>query len=225
MMFICEKNKEYKPFARPGSGMTSNIHLTYTPCLIMRMVQGILSSRSFLARRKMVFLNFATIVLACCCIALYPCPAQASSSLQGGYSAVVVKIKDGDTFEVQHGHATELIRLWGVDTPEWDQPFSRQAKNFLKKMLLNRQVDIEPLSLDIYGRTVARVYLFDVDIGQILVEKGYAWVHIYYCNRKICSHWKKLEREARRKKIGLWQQDKPVPPWQWKKRKKRAGKR
>lgn len=45
-----------------------------------------------------------------------------------------------------------------------------------------------------------------------MVKNGYAWwFEKYSSNQKI----KELEAEARRKKVGLWAENNPTSPWQW----------
>jgi endonuclease YncB( thermonuclease family) len=62
------------------------------------------------------------------------------------------------------------------------------------------------------------------DVGELVVNKeivksGYAWVYRKYCDQEFCTDWAELERIARDSKMGLWQDKKPVPPWEWRKRK------
>lgn len=135
------------------------------------------------------------------------------------FNASVTKIIDGDTFEISTLGKRKTIRLWGIDTPEWDQPYSGKAKKFLKDNLLKKQLIVQPLNYDEFGRLVATVFLKDDNFNQLLIEKGLAWVHIYYCNEEICNSWKMLEKNARNKRIGLWRQSDPIPPWQWKQKK------
>lgn len=134
--------------------------------------------------------------------------------------ATVIKIIDGDSLEVSHNGRSNSIRLYGIDSPEWQQPYSRKARFYLEKLLLGNDVLLEELYIDKFGRSVALVYYQGNSVNQLLVEKGLAWVHIYYCHKKICEHWKILEQVARTKKLGLWKEKKPVPPWVWKKSKK-----
>lgn len=134
------------------------------------------------------------------------------------FNATVTKIIDGDTFEISTLGRKKTIRLWGVDTPEWDQPFSNKAKKFLINTLLRQQLIVQPRYYDKFGRLIATVFLKNYNFNQLLVEKGFAWVHIYYCNEEICLLWRRLEKNARENRIGLWSQSHPVPPWQWKKK-------
>ncbi len=133
------------------------------------------------------------------------------------FTARVYHIVDGDSLLVNVKGKKIAIRLWGIDTPEENQPFSRDAERFTRRLLHNRTVQVHPVERDDYGRLVARVIVGRTDISQELVRSGWAWVHIYYCRKLICHSWKVLERKARRDKKGLWEDKHPIAPWEWKK--------
>ncbi|RAX28924.1 UNVERIFIED_CONTAM: hypothetical protein DQE83_29115, partial [Escherichia coli] len=63
--------------------------------------------------------------------------------IQQQYSARVVKIIDGDSFQVSHHGKHVNIRLYGIDAPEWRQPFSRSAKKYLQSILQGEVVDVQ----------------------------------------------------------------------------------
>src|SRR6202451_4268765 len=85
-------------------------------------------------------------------------------------------IIDGDTLEI---HGTR-IRLWGVDAPESGQlcrgddslqyRCGAKAANDLDAFIAQRPVRCLPVSLDQYGRTVARCSVDDIDLGDWLVR-------------------------------------------------------
>ena len=136
------------------------------------------------------------------------------------YQGIVVKIIDGDSLIVMHRGERETIRLYGIDSPEWNQPFAQLAKNYLENTVLNKKVVVERLYSDSYGRSIALLSLRNVNLNEELVANGFVWVHKYYCKMKICSKWWSLEKQARNSKRGLWQEKDPIPPWIWKHRKK-----
>lgn len=136
------------------------------------------------------------------------------------FSASVKKVIDGDSLLVTTDRGNIEVRLYGVDCPEYDQPFSREAKVFTQKAVLGKKVMIEPVTEDSYGRTVAVVAKGEDTVNRELVQAGLAWVYPRYCRKAVCTSWKKDERTARDEKIGLWQETQPNPPWQWKKTKR-----
>ena len=132
------------------------------------------------------------------------------------FSAQVVKVVDGDSLELSHQGKKLRVRLWGIDTPEWQQEFSHKAKAFTSSRVQGQWVELQPKAWDKYGRLVAVVKVGGQTLNEELLREGLAWVHIYYCKEPICRGWRQLEKEARMARRGLWQSDTPVPPWKWK---------
>jgi endonuclease YncB( thermonuclease family) len=79
-------------------------------------------------------------------------------------------------------------------------------------------VEVEDVTTDQYGRTVGIVWQEGNNVNEEMVRAGYAWVYRWYCNKPICEYWLTLENEAKTRKIGLWQEQNPIPPWLWSRR-------
>ena len=72
----------------------------------------------------------------------------------------VVRVVDGDTYDVLAGGVVYRVRLLGVDAPEQDQPFGYQAGDSVTRLLQpERPVLLTRRGLDLYGRTLATVRL------------------------------------------------------------------
>ncbi|MCS3632011.1 hypothetical protein GGP55_002624 [Salinibacter ruber] len=67
-----------------------------------------------------------------------------------------------------------------------------------------------------YGRAVARIEAEGSDLGAMLIGDGLAWHYDEYAPNE--SEYRRLERQARNAKRGLWSQSNPVPPWEWRDR-------
>ena len=50
-----------------------------------------------------------------------------------------------------------------------------------------------------------------------MVKLGYAWAYKQYLKRPYASEYIDAENEARNKKLGLWKQANPQPPWEFRK--------
>ncbi|EKD34243.1 MAG: nuclease [uncultured bacterium] len=131
------------------------------------------------------------------------------------FSASVRKIIDGDSLVVATAHDTIEVRLYGVDCPEYDQPFSREAKRFTEDRVLGKKVMIEPVARDSYGRLVAVVVRDNKVLNKDLVQAGLAWVYPGYCKKSFCRSWKESENFAHKERRGLWHDKHPDPPWRW----------
>ena len=144
------------------------------------------------------------------------CAYVMSTEISLAKKAYVVKVIDGDSLLVQHENGEKVqFRFYGIDSPEYDQPYSKAAKMYLQNYLLGKTIHYTKVTRDKYGRYIVIVQYKGNIINEKLVTKGYAWVYPKYCKKKMCSKWKNLEKKAQKKKYGLWQEPTPVSPWTW----------
>jgi endonuclease YncB( thermonuclease family) len=127
-------------------------------------------------------------------------------------------VADGDTITVLHNGRSEKIRLWGIDCPEKNQDFGSKAKHITSILVFAKLVEVEPVTVDRYGRTVAFVRVGDTVVNEELIRQGLARVFTRYCDRPVCERWEHLETEAREARRGLWSMPDPVPPWELRRR-------
>lgn len=132
--------------------------------------------------------------------------------------ALVVAIHDGDTVSVvRSGDSAReevRIRLASIDAPEKGQAFGGHAKRALSQLAYRQYVRLWEFGQDKYGRTLARLYRSDdgLDINLELVRRGFAWHYLRYSNESALSA---AEQTARSRRLGLWNDESPVPPWQY----------
>ncbi|NBY70666.1 MAG: thermonuclease family protein [Betaproteobacteria bacterium] len=140
--------------------------------------------------------------------------AQAKS-----FSGKVLRVVDGDSIELLDGHGDVLhIRLEGIDAPEWDQPFGDVSKAYLRRTIEGKTVRVNTRKQDVYGRWVAQVRIRKTDVSLMQVQYGLAWVFRRYEHELAEPHRQALngaETAAQNQNLGLWQQDYPMPPWEW----------
>ncbi len=115
----------------------------------------------------------------------------------------------------------EKIRLFGIDCPEKDQAFGKTAKRFTSGMVFKKDVEVEAIGKDRYGRTIGIVKVDGAILNEELIRAGMAWVYPRYCKKPVCQEWKKLQEEARKKELGLWKDPEPIPPWKWRRQKRK----
>jgi endonuclease YncB( thermonuclease family) len=143
------------------------------------------------------------------------------SPVQAGevFSGSVKKIIDGDSLLIASGKKNIEVRLYGVDCPEYNQPFSHEAKALVRKQVYGKRVLVQPQYYDSYGRLVAIVDYGDQTLNSELVGAGLAWVYPRYCRKKICQSWQDMEDAAKNDHRGLWGAKQPISPWKWKRMK------
>lgn len=127
---------------------------------------------------------------------------------------VVRRVEDGDTVVAMDRGRRVTVRLFGIDAPESGQPGSREAKAALRRLVEGRRVRIEDHGRDRYGRTLAEMFVNDIDVGLTLVRRGHAW---RYLDAAHSSRLAEAEASARKARIGLWAAPRPIPPWDWRK--------
>lgn len=136
--------------------------------------------------------------------------------LSNEFPAKVINITDGDTIVVLTNDYQQVkIRLEGIDCPESGQPYGKNAKKAASDLCFGKKVIVKKTGEDLYGRTLAYVYVDSICINKKLLEMGLAW-HFKKYNSDL--ELAKLEMEARNKKIGLWSDSLVIAPWDWRKK-------
>jgi endonuclease YncB( thermonuclease family) len=144
-------------------------------------------------------------------------------------SGKVIGVKDGDTVVVLDAEKRSYdIRLAGIDAPEKAQPFGQRSKEHLYDTVFGKQVTVEGGKIDKYGRRVAKIMVNGADANLAQVRAGFAWHYKEY-EREQSTTDRKLyadaESAARSARLGLWRDNAPTPPWEWRHGDKSADKK
>jgi hypothetical protein len=89
-------------------------------------------------------------------------------------------------------------------------------------------VKVETRDKDKYGRTLGIVKIGEEDINQYMISEGVAWHYKKYANTQPteeADRYAKAEEIARLNKKGLWIQDHPTPPWEFREQNKNSSKK
>jgi len=124
---------------------------------------------------------------------------------------LVKKIIDGDTLVIEVENKEETIRMVGINAPESNECGGVESAKKLKVLLENKKIIIKRDETqddkDIYGRTLRYVFLEGVNINQKMVEDGWAKEYTYKTAYKYQSDFKKVQNEAKEKKLGIWEEN------------------
>jgi len=131
------------------------------------------------------------------------------------HSAYVTKVKDGDSVILRINKKEVEARLFGIDAPELNQPYGKEAKNALSKLALKKTLSVTLIETDKYDRAVVILKNKNSNINQNMLENGHAWVYRQYQSDKT---WIRLEQQAKKNKQGLWRFPRPLPPWEWRRK-------
>ena len=130
----------------------------------------------------------------------------------------VTRVSDGDTIWVSDRLGQRhKVRLNRIDAPESDQPFGKESTLHLQSIVGNKEVTVEYENHDRYGRILGIIRLGDEDVNLQMVRDGYAWHYRHFDNT---PSYAAAESEARTAKRGLWATPAPIPPHQWRRRKR-----
>jgi len=124
----------------------------------------------------------------------------------------------GDNFEFGDADALHYFFITGIDCPEPGQPFFKQSKLFLLRNFRRKVLQLTIDGYDDSKREFGHATYEDedgrtTDVGLTMIENGLAW-----CDGSEfegAQSYRDAFENARRKKIGLWAQPNPVPPWEF----------
>lgn len=117
--------------------------------------------------------------------------------------AFVMQVVDGDTITVEGG---ERVRLIGIDAPERDEEYYTEAKEYLKSLVLYKEVELEKdiTDKDRYGRSLRYVWLANKLVNAEMVRAGFAIAKQYDPDVKYQRIIADAEQEAIEKRVGMW---------------------
>lgn len=135
-------------------------------------------------------------------------------------SVKVIGISDGDSFTVLFKKEPYKIRIHGIDAPESEMPFYKNSRGFLSSLIFNKYVKLEITDVDKYQRYVADVFLTNqTNIAHEMVKNGMAWHFTRYSDDYKMDEYEQIARDFKK---GLWQDDNPEAPWEYRKSQKEA---
>ena len=133
----------------------------------------------------------------------------------GPTEAVVARIIDGDTIELETG---ERIRYLMVNTPETtggkNECYGSNAVTFNTDLVLGKtvQLDYDVECKDRFDRTLAYVSVGGQEVNTLMIERGYACLlHISPNGDDRADEFKDLETAAKQANRGLWGACSPIP--------------
>ncbi len=118
-------------------------------------------------------------------------------------TALVIKVIDGDTLELDTG---ERVRLLGINTEERGQKCYDEAKNKLSEMIEGKEIVLEGdlRDKDKYNRLLRYVYVDGVFVNLELIELGLATTYIIKPNIMHRQEFEASEKSARTENGCIW---------------------
>lgn len=143
----------------------------------------------------------------------------------------VTEIYDGDTIAMTDDKGEFVrVQLAYIDAPDLDiktgdrQPLYNESLNTLKEMILNKEVIVESLGVDRFGRVEGIVFLDRTNVNLEMTRKGMA--EIYYPVRinpgqyseYYVTRFQAAEKMAKEDRTGVWGQSDYISPYQFRRR-------
>jgi len=126
----------------------------------------------------------------------------------------ITRVYDGDTVQAEAPGIVIYIMLVGIDAPEignqvnrQGQPYGKEAKDFLSKMILNRPVDVVGYGVAPYphDNIIGVIYLEGENINLEMVKHGLAEVQKTNLPKGLdIRAFMEAEKKARATKKGMW---------------------
>lgn len=151
----------------------------------------------------------------------------------GTLAGRVVGVADGDTVTVLDANKVRhKVRLSGIDAPEKAQAFGSRSKQHLSDLVFQKAVSVEWGKRDRYGRIVGKLMVQSpdcprcpktLDAGQAQLSVGLAWWYRKYAREQTPEdrgRYESEELEARARRVGLWRDPAPEPPWDFRRAKR-----
>lgn len=137
----------------------------------------------------------------------------------------MVGVIDGDTVDIlDDSRKTWRVRLAGIDAPERKQPFGTASRQHLADGIFQQTVTVAWTKLDRYGRIIGTIMLGGSDVNLAQISTGMAWVYRKYLNELPVGTrgaYVSAEADAQSARRGLWSEPSPVPPWDWRRPRRR----
>lgn len=154
------------------------------------------------------------LLLSCLVLSLAACARDGETVLRGE----VTHVTDGDTAQVKLQSGAITVRFYGIDAPEKDQPYGKDAAAALRQLIRGKVVELIPVEQDKYDRLVAVVMLGERNVNLEMVARGNAWAFRRFLGEfdddPLYCEW---EAKARDQQLGLWRlpAKERHAPWEW----------
>ena len=139
-------------------------------------------------------------------IAIQTSPSPTVHSTSNLDEALIVRVIDGDTVELEGG---ERLRYIGMDTPEstnqrecFGEEATARNRDLVEGHIVLLETDVS--DRDRYGRLLRYVYVNDVMVNERLVLEGFANASTFPPDVKYQERFRAAETTAREAEAGLW---------------------
>lgn len=127
-------------------------------------------------------------------------------------SGTVVSVASGNSLTLQTGREKIQVRLAEIYAPERRQPFGMRSRISLAELCHGKNAEIRNVRRDRDGRVSGHVICNGIYANAEQARRGLAWVYERDARPDSLHLIADTARIGRR---GLWADQAPVPPWEW----------
>ena len=103
----------------------------------------------------------------------------------------------------------QRVIIAGIDCPELTQEFGEDARRYVEKLILKKNITIHIQGKDRKGNYVGVVMVGKTDLRNELLKEGLAWTS----EKDPVAELETIRAGAQKESKGLWKTEKPTPPW------------
>ena len=148
----------------------------------------------------------------------------------GTVNGIVTSTTDGSHITVNNNGTEIFVQLHCIDAPiitkirrnePWlskpGQRFAGRSFMALAKKVLHKQGRLEIMRMDSRQNAIGVLSIEGRNINLEMVAEGWAWANVHKQHHPAPQEYVLAEEKARARKAGLWIDENPIPPWEFKK--------
>ena len=129
-----------------------------------------------------------------------------AAELTPGMRTTIKQVQATNLFTTLDG---ERVKLIGIKIPS-NKKITKESLNFVKQEAVGKPIIIEPAGVDNSGRTLARVFVGNQSMQDMLLVRGYAILDETSAGVS-ANAWRKTESDAKARSAGWWGEPQPAP--------------
>ena len=121
-------------------------------------------------------------------------------------AANVLRVIDSRTIIIDAGQGEQIVRLIGINTPDFGDPFYDFSREVTQSWIGGKSVGLESdqMEIDSQGRLLRYVFFENIMINAALMVNGLGSIETELPNVRYDNYLKQMELQARESEVGIW---------------------
>ena len=108
----------------------------------------------------------------------------------------------GDTCKVNDNTVFYTFKILGIDAPELDQPYGKEARRYTRNLLKSHRIQLK-CTTGFLKTKVCKIDMDGQDVASLIVQEGFAWDK----PEESFGKYRRYQHEAMEANRGLWSDD------------------